>query len=245
MCDRSNRPTALRTVAVLIDDRGVLDRHLAAGERHHPRAERDVPLVERRAQEGRRLRHGSSPRPGRARTAARARGAAPPRRRTARWHGSAGERLVGGRTSATSSNSASWSSRLAADGAHEEEVDRLVEARRAADEEVADVDRIGRSISTSRPGLLARLAQRGLLEGLAGVGRALGKRPQRRTTPMNEGDLGCDRRSTGRRPHRLTWRARSAGSATARLRAAGARQPERERGASGRSRPAGPTVGEA
>ena len=38
---------------VLGDDALVLDGHLVAGEGHHPRAERDVALVERRAQERR------------------------------------------------------------------------------------------------------------------------------------------------------------------------------------------------
>ena len=37
--------------AVLGDDALVLHGHLPAGERHHPRAERDVALVERRAEQ--------------------------------------------------------------------------------------------------------------------------------------------------------------------------------------------------
>ena len=36
---------------VLLDDALVLDGHLPAGERHHPRPERDVAVVERRALE--------------------------------------------------------------------------------------------------------------------------------------------------------------------------------------------------
>ena len=42
--------------AVLLDHAGVLDGHLPPGERHHPRPELDVPVVERRVQE--RLGHG-------------------------------------------------------------------------------------------------------------------------------------------------------------------------------------------
>ena len=42
--------------AVLRDHALVLHGHLPAGERHHPRAELDVPVVERRVQE--RLGHG-------------------------------------------------------------------------------------------------------------------------------------------------------------------------------------------
>ena len=38
---------------VLGDDALVLDRHLPAGERHHPRAGRDVALVQRRPAQGR------------------------------------------------------------------------------------------------------------------------------------------------------------------------------------------------
>ena len=41
--------------AVLLDHALVLHGHLPAGERHHARAERDVPVVERRPQK--RLRH--------------------------------------------------------------------------------------------------------------------------------------------------------------------------------------------
>ena len=40
---------------VLDDDAVVLDRHLVSGERDHLRAERDVPVIERGAPEGRRL----------------------------------------------------------------------------------------------------------------------------------------------------------------------------------------------
>ena len=43
--------------AMLLDDARVLDGHLVPGERHHPRAERDVARVERRALERRGL-HG-------------------------------------------------------------------------------------------------------------------------------------------------------------------------------------------
>ena len=43
--------------AVLLDDAGVLHRHVEAGERHHPRTERDVCRVQRRGPEGGRL-HG-------------------------------------------------------------------------------------------------------------------------------------------------------------------------------------------
>ena len=41
--------------AMLLDHALVLDRHLPAGEGNHPRAERDVAVVERRLQQ--RLRH--------------------------------------------------------------------------------------------------------------------------------------------------------------------------------------------
>ncbi len=46
--------------AVLRDDALVLHRHLPARERHHARAELDVPVVERRVQKRRGHRHGRS-----------------------------------------------------------------------------------------------------------------------------------------------------------------------------------------
>ena len=55
MCETSNDAGVGADGAVLRDDALVLHGHLPAGERHHPRAERDVPVVERRALK--RLRH--------------------------------------------------------------------------------------------------------------------------------------------------------------------------------------------
>jgi hypothetical protein len=76
----------------------------------------------------------------------------------------------------------------AADRPHQEEVDRLVEARRAADEEVANRAQGAHDLDLE-PRLLTRLAERGLLGCLAGIGRALGQGPQQRSPAMNEGDL--------------------------------------------------------
>jgi hypothetical protein len=76
----------------------------------------------------------------------------------------------------------------ATDRAHQEEVDGLVEPRRAAHEEVAN--RAQRCLDLDLdPGLLARLAQRGLLDRLARVGRSLRERPEDRTAPMDDEDL--------------------------------------------------------
>ena len=76
----------------------------------------------------------------------------------------------------------------AADWSHEEEVDRLVETHRPADEEIADLAQ--RSVDLHRdPRLLTRLADGGLLQRLAGVRRPLGQGPQRRAAPVDEDDL--------------------------------------------------------
>ena len=52
----SKTPAASRTARVLLADPGVLDGHLPARERDEPRAGGDVPVVQRRALEGVRLR---------------------------------------------------------------------------------------------------------------------------------------------------------------------------------------------
>ena len=49
MCETSKTPGVGANRPVLGDDALVLHGHLPAGERHHPRARGDVPLVERRA----------------------------------------------------------------------------------------------------------------------------------------------------------------------------------------------------
>src|SRR5918999_4931902 len=78
--------------------------------------------------------------------------------------------------------------RVAADGAHEVEVDGLVEAHPGSDEEVAD--RLDRRLDLDLDArLLARLAQSGLLQRLAGRWRALGQSPERRRAAMEEDDL--------------------------------------------------------
>src|ERR671923_1818403 len=75
-------------------------------------------------------------------------------------------------------------------GTHEIEVDRLVEAGRATDEEVADG--ANRLLELHlEPRLLARLAQRRLLQGLARVGCALWERPERRAAAMDERDFSA------------------------------------------------------
>jgi hypothetical protein len=67
-------------------------------------------------------------------------------------------------------------------------VNRLVVARSAVHEDVADRAN-GRLDLDLQPGLLARLAQRGLLERLAGVRRSLRERPQRWLAAVRERDL--------------------------------------------------------
>ena len=51
MCDTSNTPASSAHRPVLLDHALVLHRHLPAGERHHPRTEGDVAIVQRRAAE--------------------------------------------------------------------------------------------------------------------------------------------------------------------------------------------------
>jgi hypothetical protein len=77
----------------------------------------------------------------------------------------------------------------ATDRPHQEEVDRLVKPGRAADEEVADRPEIRLDLRLD-PGLLARLAQRGLLDGFARIGRPLREGPQHRSASMHEENLG-------------------------------------------------------
>ena len=89
---------------------------------------------------------------------------------------------------------------------------------------------IGASISTSSPGLLARLAQGSLFQGLSGVRRALGQRPEHRDPAMKNDDLVAALGWSDGRPRRPTSRARCAGQAPPPLGTAGARHPERERG---------------
>ena len=91
-------------------------------------------------------------------------------------------------TQRTSSNSASWSSGLPPTARMRKKCTVLLKRVRAADEEVADG--LQRSLDLDlEPGLLPRLADGGLLEGLARIGRALRQRPERRAAPMGEGDL--------------------------------------------------------
>ena len=144
----------------------------------------------------------------------------------------------------TSSNSASWSSSGAADRAHQEEVDRLVEAGRAADEEVAD--RAQRRLDLDLDaGLLARLAQGGLLDRLARVGRSLRQRPQDRGAPMDEEDLddAVDRAMDDAAGRGGASGPQDGHPGTGPLGAAGARHSEGERGAARGQRAARPTAG--
>ena len=45
----SNSPAAVRTACVLLDDAGVLDRHVPAGEIDHAGAVGDVPVMQHRS----------------------------------------------------------------------------------------------------------------------------------------------------------------------------------------------------
>ena len=118
----------------------------------------------------------------------------------------------------------------AADRMHQEEVDRLVEARPAMDEEVGD--RADRLLDLHpEAGLLARLADRGLGQRLARVGSPLGQRPQRRLAAAHEHDLERRRRQCDGRPRQPMLLGRNAARAPPPLRATGARKPERQEGA--------------
>ena len=246
MCDRSNRPTALRTVrcSSMIEAYWTGISQPANGTIRAPSAT-CAACSGVRSRAGR-LGHWLVARAEAERSPARSRQRAAQR---VLDHGSLGgmghqlQRLIG-REPADLVELVVVVRQVAADGAHQEEVDRLVEARPAADEEVADVaDRL--LDLDPQAGLLARLAQRRLLQGLAGVGRALGKRPQRRMAAMDEGDLECDRRSDRwtTPPADVARALRRA--ATARLRAASALEPERQSGASGLDPTGGADRGEA
>ena len=171
--------------AVLLEDGSVLHRHLVAGERDEPPARSGVPVVERGARQGARLAHAlaSSCSRSERRVAASSR-----TERSVAWVSISSASSIC--TQRTSSNSWSWSSVRAADRPHQVEVDGLVEAGLAADEEVGD--RVERLLHLDREaGLLARLAGRRLGERLTGVRRSLRERPQPGMAPMDEGYLGA------------------------------------------------------
>ena len=147
---------------------------------------------------------------------------------------SSGQRLVDRSTQRTSSNSASWSSSAAADRRASGRSGPSCGSGSSRGRRSSGSTAAARSISTSSP-VSSRVSRSAVSSmRLAGVGRALGQRPQRRVTRRWT-------RTTSRRPSTIRWTTPPADVAravrrigtAAPLGAAGARQPERERGSTG------------
>ena len=159
---------------MLLEDRGVLDRHQPAAELDEPGAERDVAVDGAGVCAGRlRLGHEASP----ATPSAAPATSSAARRTSARSVSKV--RIVGASSKGiqrTSLELVVVVGQVAAGRLHQEVVDGLVDARPGLDEEVLDrVERAGDP--DLQAGLLGHLAEGGLLGRLAALGRALREGP--------------------------------------------------------------------
>ena len=171
---------ALADGSVLLEDRAVLDGHQPAAELDQPRAEVAVDLGQRRLVDGRLdgLGHGSVS----VDRSSAAAGSEPSdeacgaRDEVALRLEGQHRRRLGEGDPADLLEFVVVVGQVAADRLHHEVVDGLVDALPRLDEPVLDrVERAGDP--DLEPRLLGDLAQRGLLAGLARLGRALGQRP--------------------------------------------------------------------